>query len=88
MHIQCNLVVTAASSMQARASAANTLSQASLDIHMNVLQVHTKFKFTSFNISQNILQTSNNLLPVLCRNDATFSKHARMGHAATDILMI
>ena len=88
MHIERNLVVTAACGMQTSAGAADTFGQTRFYIHMNVLQRNVKMEVACFNISQDVFQTGNNLLPVFCRNDTAFSQHTGMSNAAADILVI
>ena len=88
MHIQRNLVVTAACGMQTSTGAADALRQTCLHIHVNVLESNIKMEVASLDISQNILQSSDDFFPVLCWNDSAFCQHTGMGNTAADILVI
>ena len=86
--VQRHLVIAAAGRVQFAADRADPLGQSLFDIHVDIFQRNFKREIACFDICQDRLQTTQDLLCLSLGDDAALAEHPGMRHTAEDILSI
>ena len=74
--------------MQAAARLADGLGEALLDVHVDILEVDGEIELPILDLLLDVLESLDNLIAILLRENAAFREHPRVGNGAADILMI
>ena len=86
--IQSDLVVTASGGVELFAHISNTLGKHLLHKHMNIFAGWIDHQHTGVQILQNALQTVDQKICIILRDDTLTGQHCRVGHRAGDIFFI
>ena len=87
-HIQCSLVVTAASGVKFFTGVTNAFDQIGLYKCMDIFMLHGDLQSTIFDVLEDPLQTVHDLLTLIVGQNALFGKHGNMCDTAENILFV
>ena len=83
-----HLIVPAAGGVEALAVLTDALGEDGLDVHVDVLVLHGELHFAALDVLQNGLQTVDDVVGVLLRDDALLAQHGGVGDGAPDVLLV
>ena len=86
--IGCDLIVARARGMQPSCSITDHISQACLDIHMDVFEIGAKIECTGIDFSSDVFEPSTNCGYIFAGQDAGITQHASMRDGSGDVLSI
>ena len=87
-HIQCDLVIPAASGVQLLADVTDPVDQVCLDEAVDILIFGCDLQCPALHVCEDPGQSFQDLVALLVGQDLLLCQHSDMGHAALDVLLV